>query len=340
MNCSKTKEWNYIIVYPESHQHLGLFEDLKKVSNVRLIPTEQKKLSGKLKNNLKRFHTSWMINKRFNLPLKRIWFKTIHWNITKEEKNCIVIVDSAMKALSIKELNNLSKRKNIRVVLVLVNSMDAKSIAILEIKRKIFSVSWDDVYTFDEEDARKYRFKNLGCCYYSMESRKYIEESNPGTENSDVYFTGGLKGGRERTILEVFEKLQKEKINAKFDIMISGEQRLKRQIYDEQIHYYSGGWIPYKEVLANVLHTNVIIEILQVEQAGPSLRYYEAVCYNKKLLTNNPNITCYPYYDARFMKVFHTIEEVDMDWIRSNEDIDYRYNGEFSPTHLLEVVIK
>lgn len=109
--------------------------------------------------------------------------------------------------------------------------------------------------------------------------------------------------------------------------------------HNDVIRYYSGGWIPYEKVLADVLNSDVILEVVQEGQRGPSLRYYEAVCYNKRLLTNNPDIKSFPYYDSRYMKIFKDADDIDLNWIKKKQKIDYRYRGDFSPLNMLDVVM-
>ena len=69
-----------------------------------------------------------------------------------------------------------------------------------------------------------------------------------------------------------------------------------------------------------------------------SLRYFEAIVYNKKLLTNNPEVVELPYYDERYMRVFESIEDIDVDWVKAIEKIDYKYKGEFSPLGIIEYI--
>ena len=45
-----------------------------------------------------------------------------------------------------------------------------------------------------------------------------------------------------------------------------------------------------------------------------------------------------PFYDARYMKYFETVSDIDFDWVRRKEKIDYHYNNEFSPVYLLDKI--
>ena len=88
------------------------------------------------------------------------------------------------------------------------------------------------------------------------------------------------------------------------------------------------------------MNSKCVLEFMQEGQNGATLRYFEAVCYNKKLLTDNPNITEFPYYDSRWMRVFKNVEDIDVNWLKENDEVDYQYKGDFSPVELVAYVQK
>ena len=98
--------------------------------------------------------------------------------------------------------------------------------------------------------------------------------------------------------------------------------------------------MPYDRILADVLASNCILEVVQEGQNAQTARYYEAICYNKKLLTNNMNVEKLPFYDERYIRVFKTIDDIDFDWIKEKNIIDYGYNNEFSPIKILNKLEK
>ena len=93
--------------------------------------------------------------------------------------------------------------------------------------------------------------------------------------------------------------------------------------------------MPYEKLLMLTQLSNCIFDMTQVGQTGVTFRYYEAVVYNKKLLTNNREIVNMPFFDDRFIHFYNHIEDIDWDWVKRREEIDYGYNGEFSPVNLL-----
>ena len=328
---------HFIFIVSQSHAELGLFKDLESERDVELIISEQKKV-GTLLSCAKRVHTSWSINKHIPLPMRKKWYKPLNIRLKSGCENIIIIVDIALKGIECDYLNRLFSRKNVRGVLVMINSYNASSVGMLEIKKDISAIRWDRILTFDPVDAKRNGWDYMGCCYYSLQDKDDIINTYGRPVPCDAYFTGGIKGNREKLIMDVFEKLYNNGADTRFNLMVSGKKRLEKKRHEEVIQYLSGTWIPYKKVLNDVLGANVIIEILQKGQYGPSLRYYEAVCYNKKLITNNPKAVKLPFYNPDFIKIIKTADDIDIDWVKSEIPVSYGYDGRFSPVSLINML--
>lgn len=91
-------------------------------------------------------------------------------------------------------------------------------------------------------------------------------------------------------------------------------------------------------MISEVLKCNCILDALSPGQTGVSTRYYEAVCYNKKLLTNNKDVLNFPFYNPQYMKIYQNPEDIDWNWVKERVPIDYHYDKRFSPLRLLEWV--
>ena len=85
------------------------------------------------------------------------------------------------------------------------------------------------------------------------------------------------------------------------------------------------------------LHCPQLRDAIQFQKAL-TLRPYEAVVYNRKLLTNNRSILDFKYYNSRYMQLFERAEEIDWDWIAADTEVDYGYQGDYSPRKLLELL--
>lgn len=308
------------IIYPETEEHLGLWNDIKQDSRVSLLCTKPLQPRGILRR-IKDFH----LRSNINTPKKDIWYT--HGKYKKSRR--ILVMDSALNNISIEFLEAQQKKGTI-VDIYFINSLEASSPTLLAIKEKYTKFNWNNIYTFDPVDAEKYGYTYLGFNYYS---KKELKDT---TQEYDAYFAGGFKGGRNQLILDLFHYLKDNGVKVDFNINIYSEDQ---DPHIPELKISRGHWIPYEDVLNTVNKSNCIIELMQQNQNGSSLRYFESICYNKKLLTNNKNIVNYPFYNKENMRIFEKIEDIDIEWLKENREIEYNYNNEFSPVHLVDYLV-
>ena len=96
----------------------------------------------------------------------------------------------------------------------------------------------------------------------------------------------------------------------------------------------------YPDVVSRLKSTNCILEILRENQKTQSIRYFEAIVYNKKLLTNNERVKELPYYDTRYMRLFRNADDVDVDWCKEKIKMDYKNANELSLMKVVEFIKK
>ena len=317
-----------LVLYPPSHKHLGLFNDLKKRDDVILICSELRFIIRLLKRFLRFFvkdesKTDIFYSYKFYTHKKIFEYASA--------LSSIIVIDGALNNLQTSILWDLKNKNNgLKFYLYMINSIDASSPLMMGVRKKYKEFAWDKIMTFDENDASKYGLQYFGFCYYS----KYniVRKKNP---QFDVYFVGGDKGGRINMLYDIFETATKYGVNIHFDIYLIHNKNIVKH---PEINYITNKWLSYKEVLTKVQDCKCILEVLQIGQSGASLRYFEAVCYNKKLLTTNTEISKFPYYDSRWMKVFTRIEDIDWGWVLNDDNVDYHYQGDFSPNKLVDYV--
>lgn len=194
---------------------------------------------------------------------------------------------------------------------------------------------FDQIYTVDKFDAEKYGF-NYTYTPYSVDKRNQVD-----TFKNGVYFCGATKG-REKEIISFYSQCKLENIKTGMDIICT-DDNIKKLVdsSNEEIRLREKtDYLTYPEVLSRSLSYSCILEIVQKNQAALTLRAHEAVCYNRKLLTNNRSIYELEFYNPRYMQYFEKVEDIDWEWVKEDIDVDYGYNGEFSPIHLLEDICK
>lgn len=155
-----------------------------------------------------------------------------------------------------------------------------KSILLLKLKNYI------DFYTFDEEDAKKFRisYKNQVC----YDIKKFIINSNLSSF-TDLYFCGVDKG-RYKIIYELYNTLSSQNLRCDFNVV--PDKNSKNNIIPE----LKSNGIGLSENVSRLNSTKCILEIMKNGQRGLTLRTLEAMILEKKLITNNKYITnCFFY---------------------------------------------
>lgn len=225
-------------------------------------------------------------------------------------------------------LQECKKQKNVYFVLYYIDivkapqSMHANFLA----SKNLF----DKIYTFDVRDATTYNYKWWPTPYSAVED---IQKVKP---LYDAYFCGSAKG-RTAKIIDIQNLFMKYDVDVHMDI-VSDEKRTfdKLNDFSNILLHEERDVVPYNKILKKTLQAKCILDIVQEGQAGLSLRPYEAVVYNRRLLTNNKSVFDFQYYDPRYMKYFETIDDIDWKWVKEDLFVDYNYQGEFSPIRLIE----
>ena len=318
---------NYIFITLPNEKVLdienGIFKDLKNCTNLKFVSVYRKSKNGII-NFCKRIIFSDKINSYIKISFKKWLYDFLPKIINKKEEYCFIIPTAVLNKIELSYIYKLKKEyANFKFVLLIIDSIEAHSPHLKFAKKKIFTDIWDARLTFDKFDAKKYNFQYFGYSYYSN-----FNDVEANKDVSDIYYIGRFKGGRENFIGEIFDFL-KNKVHCKFKILVKNKQDKNYgfEVLDQPL--------TYPEVISDVKSTNCILEILQNDQKTQSLRYFEAVAYNKKLLSNNPNLHKLPFYNPKYMKHISSVADIDWEWVKKKEKIDYHYNNEFSPTNLL-----
>lgn len=136
-----------------------------------------------------------------------------------------------------------------------------------------------EIWSFDYDDCKKYGLK-YNTQYYNM-----CLNENEGYNfkyKYDFVFVGSDKGRFEKLVyLKKF--LDEEGFITNFIITSDGSKEKNR-------NFQYSNRISYDEYVNLIKCSNCIIDIVSDGQSGMSLRPLEAMCYDKKILTNNINV--------------------------------------------------
>ena len=128
--------------------------------------------------------------------------------------------------------------------------------------------------TFDPEDAERFSMH-----YFNQFFRMPTCQINEEDIAYDFYFVGFAKN-REKEILE----LQKQ---------LSGFRLLFKVVHSKT------EMISYEENITNIKKSRCLVEIVQKNQSGMTLRPLEALAFGKKLLTNNESVCLLDFFNSK-----------------------------------------
>lgn len=319
----------YIFILNGEGIEKEILKDLKQNENVYFVESQSIKPKNKILAFIQRVHFSFKINSIINLPFKSIWYKIKAEKFNDKDNYIFIVTDGVLGNPDISLYKKIKKKiKNSYFILYTVDSIDLKQNKGV---RKYFKDNiWDLVYTFDYQDSQKYNLKFLNYHYYS--NREIVKKDKP---KYDIYYISMIKEERFNNEIKLIKKLNESNISCNVDFFNRNNVDTSNYSEISGIKFLTKKK-PYNEVLKEIENSNCILEILQPGQKGQTLRYFEAIVYNKKLLTNNENIKNMPFYNPKYMKVFKTIDDIDFNWIKKEEKIDYNYKNEFSPQHFIK----
>lgn len=274
-----------------------------------------------------RIHNSNDINKIISLPFKNIWRKyyALKLEMLNPEDRNFLIFDSTIK-YSHKYLKYLKENYNCVIVNILQDTLKVYKCGKNKksLDRYLKEKCVDRLFSFDFDDCEKY-----GLEYYML----YCYEGCKDKSNTvgSVLYVGSCKS---KSRLDIFHSIyNKLKTKCKLDFNMVGVND-SDQLYKNEIKYNVR--LPYNEVVSKIKENDCLLDIVNEGQSGISLRCCEAICFNKKLITNNPNIKKSQFYNPEYIYVYDSIDDISEEWINTPVDVDYNYKGEFHPANLFK----
>ena len=138
-------------------------------------------------------------------------------------------------------------------------------------------INIDEIWTYDLNDSKKYGI-NYNTQFYNKDFVKSIKKDEKD-KIYDVMFIGNNKG--RSAIINEYRK--------EFDLM-------NLNTYIKVIDNYNEN-IKYTEYLEFIKKTKTLLEIVNNDVSGLTLRSLESLFFRKKLITNNIHIREYDFYN-------------------------------------------
>jgi hypothetical protein len=154
----------------------------------------------------------------------------------------------------------------------------------VKIKRVI--PSFDEVFSFEKEDCKKFDLKFASNWIYNSQPDEKID-------NSFDYslFNISSKDKRLPLLLKIADNLASQKIKYKFIIY---DKKCKTK---SQSITYINNHIPLRDVNFYISRSKVLLDINRDGQNGLTFRVFESMGLQKKLITTNSDIKNYDFYN-------------------------------------------
>jgi len=160
---------------------------------------------------------------------------------------------------------------------------------------------FDEKYSFDSWDCSKYGFKKIENFHFFEKPKVPLET------NLDVVFLGTLDK-RIDDLKKILTYLINNGKKAKAYIYVPSGKSLKKQKDIEILDAI----VPFKNSDTYSLSGNIILDLAHQNQRGLSFRVFEAMAFNKKLITTNKYIKEYDLYNENNIFIIEDIDNISI----------------------------
>lgn len=313
--------YNYVWFIRNSEDRNRYYFELEKKKNVRFIFKNQA-FSSAFINMIFRLSFSIMVNRHLKMPWKQKLLDLIYNSIKFGNDKHIIFVFS--QGWYDKAIIKWMKRKHPEIMSVLYcdDTIECFANEIPGMQPEMLGNEFDLVLCYNPGDVKKYGYTPTNVCL-----SKHIDLGNYFFKETDLSFIGQAKD-RNTLLREIKDYLEGK---CTTDFLLVGDADLNNGAIPVSEKY-----LDYKEYLSRECAANCILELVKGDTEGATLRCWEAVYYNKKLLTNWKGLFDFEFYDSRYMQFFEKPEDIDINFLTDRVAVNYQYYNQNSPELFLE----
>lgn len=169
---------------------------------------------------------------------------------------------------------------------------------------------FDRKFTFDPQDAKNFNLQLRPLFYIDLYNKKQTDQTE-----YDLLFIGTAHTDRYKFVHKIVKQLS-EKLNIKLYFFLSSKSLFwSKKIFDKNfrnVKYKSISFMPltHKSNSELVHRSKVILDINHPKQIGLTMRTFETLGAQKKLITTNTDIVNYDFYDKNNVLVIDRLNPV------------------------------
>jgi len=189
---------------------------------------------------------------------------------------------------------------------------------------------FDNFYVFEKEDLVNPLHRLSPCTNFYFDFD--LDSKNKQKTEIDFYFLGSHHDSRLNDLLFFSEMCIKKGYSADFQIVFIRKNALKKKLYLNSNFTCLDKTVSFEDYIENIKKTKVIIDFVIDEHSGLSFRVFESIKYQKKLITTNPTIVNYDFYNPNNIYVvkgnnYENIENfINSDYIPLPSEISEKYS--------------
>jgi len=246
------------------------------------------------------FHRNVLKNNSYPITANRVNFEKHSERSLKQLKNnhfdyCVVIRGDLIPEFVLKKARKISDK-------MVDFQLDGISVS-----KKILSYRnyFDEIFVFDKNDIKDnpdYHLKFITNCFFGKDSTDYMAEY-------DFFYIGQYLADRHQKITNLLTYLDENTIKTNPLIYLNTDKSYINT--DSRIKNLIDA-TSYQENLDMVKKSSILIDLKRDEHSGLSLRFFEALKYRKKMITNNPTVKEYDFYhpDNIFVTDFNNFDSL------------------------------
>ncbi|WP_372474559.1 hypothetical protein AB4865_04605 [Capnocytophaga sp. ARDL2] len=145
---------------------------------------------------------------------------------------------------------------------------------------------FDKIFSFDPKDVENHSF------LYPTTNFNYLDKHKNYSNEKDAFIVILGDAFREQILHKLADVLIQKKCN-NFDFVVVNSKQTKKH---PNFNYLQHN-IPLNEVFNKMKRAKILIDIVHNNQTGVSFRVFEAMALGKKIITNNPSVKLYDFYN-------------------------------------------
>ena len=149
---------------------------------------------------------------------------------------------------------------------------------------------FDEIFTFDKKDALDHHFKLITNYNYLPDQKTSVQPKY------DLVYLGSFDN---RISLLSTISAQMDKLNLNYNFVVVGKKSWTKNIsfQNQNTILYKRQRVKHEDIPDFYLQGNIVLDLVRDNQTGLSFRIFETMALKKKIITNNPTIKDYDFYN-------------------------------------------